>query len=88
MQNKPIIYQPGVVPQEIYSGVPSFMGLPVAKTAEDVKILILPLWAYRGKADVPMADSHPVLWRRKRSAAYRQDIQVTFLTMILIHLTI
>ena len=37
MQNKPIIYQPGVVPQEIYSGVPSFMGLPVAKTAEDVK---------------------------------------------------
>ena len=31
----PVIYQPGVVPTEIYSGVPSFMGMPVAKTPEE-----------------------------------------------------
>lgn len=37
MKTVPVIYQPGVVPTEIYSGVPSFMGMPVAKTPEDLK---------------------------------------------------
>lgn len=37
MQTKPIIYQPGFVPAELYSGVPSFMGMPVAHTPEEVK---------------------------------------------------
>ena len=82
MQNKPIIYQPGVVPQEIYSGVPSFMGLPVAKTAEDVKNFD---FAVMG---VPWEGGCTYGGFSKRSEAYRQDIQVTFLTMILIHLTI
>ena len=77
MQNKPIIYQPGVKPQE-FTVEFHLCGLPVAKTASRrCENFDLPLWAYRGKADVPMADSHPVLWRRKRSAAYRQDIQAT-----------
>ncbi|MFR6185613.1 MAG: hypothetical protein ACLUJG_08710 [Lawsonibacter sp.] len=37
MKTVPTIYQPGVVPNEIYSGVPSFMGMPTAKTAEELK---------------------------------------------------
>lgn len=37
LKTVPTIYQPGVVPNEIYSGVPSFMGMPTAKTAEELK---------------------------------------------------
>lgn len=34
--NKPVIYQPGHVYQEIYSGVPSFMGIPIAKGVSEL----------------------------------------------------
>ena len=37
LKTVPTIYQPGVVPNEIYSGVPSFMGMPTAKTVEELK---------------------------------------------------
>lgn len=34
---KPVIYHPGYNYQEIYSGVPSFMGVPVAKTPAELE---------------------------------------------------
>ena len=37
MKNKPICYVPGRETPEIYSGVPSFLGLPVIESEEDLK---------------------------------------------------
>lgn len=37
MQNKPVCYVPAYEHPEVFSGVPSFLGLPVARTAEEVK---------------------------------------------------
>lgn len=37
MQNKPVCYVPTYAHPEVFSGVPSFLGLPVSKTTEDLK---------------------------------------------------
>ena len=37
METRPVIYDPVGKPREIYSGVPTFLGLPVAKTKEELK---------------------------------------------------
>lgn len=37
MENKPICYVPGREIPEVFSGVPSFLGLPVIKTQEDLE---------------------------------------------------
>jgi len=37
METRPVIYEPNGKPQEIYSGVPTFLGLPVAKTRAELK---------------------------------------------------
>ncbi|MCD8084051.1 MAG: arginase family protein [Clostridiales bacterium] len=37
METRPVIYDSSVKPNELYSGVPSYLGLPVAKTPEDLK---------------------------------------------------
>ncbi len=37
MQNKPVCYVPSYAHPEVFSGVPSFLGLPVSKTTDDLK---------------------------------------------------
>lgn len=37
MNNKPVCYVPSYPHPEVYSGVPSFLGLPVAKSKEDIQ---------------------------------------------------
>lgn len=37
MQNKPVCYVPSYPHPEVYSGVPSFIGLPIAHTKEELK---------------------------------------------------
>ena len=37
MENKPICYVPGREIPEVFSGVPSFLGLPVIKSQEDLE---------------------------------------------------
>lgn len=37
METRPVIYDPNNKPREIYSGVPSFLGLPIAKSKEELK---------------------------------------------------
>lgn len=36
MDNKPVCYDPNQVKPEVFSGVPSFMGLPVVRDAKDL----------------------------------------------------